>query len=96
MELEMIVYSRYNQKRTIKCIDTKLGVFTMCGPSDMSRSSDLMFDFEGGPMLEVGEDFYGYGEIVGLHEKPYTKKDGVCVLVSVNLIIPTKVKKRKL
>jgi hypothetical protein len=49
-----------------------------------------MFDFEGGPMIEVGEQFYGLGTIAGLDA---TKKDedhsiqdtDACVYVSVDM-----------
>jgi len=45
-----------------------------------------MFDFEGGPMLEVGEQFYGLGTIAGIDSN--VKQDqgtDACVYVSVDL-----------
>ncbi len=45
-----------------------------------------MFDFEGGPMLEVGEEFYGFGTIAGIDSKVLQDQGtDSCVHVSVDL-----------
>jgi len=46
-----------------------------------------MFDFEGGPMLEVGEQFYGLGTIAGLDSNRRLEDQGIdaCVYVSVDM-----------
>ena len=47
---------------------------------------DGMFDFEGGPMLEVGEEFYGFGKIAGLDSKVgHDHGTDACVYVSVDM-----------
>ena len=51
-----------------------------------------MFDFEGGPMLMVGEEFYGLGTIAGLdsRRKPEDKGIDACVYISIDLNWRTK------
>ncbi len=46
-----------------------------------------MFDFEGGPMLEVGEQFYGLGTIAGLDSTRRLEDQGIdaCIYVSVDM-----------
>ena len=78
--------SRYGDKRTIECVDSKKGVFKMYGKSEFCRGAEGMFDFEGGPMLEVGEQFYGLGTIAGIDSKVgHDHGTDACVYVSVDL-----------
>jgi hypothetical protein len=79
--------SRYGDKRTIECVDSKKGVFKMYGKSEFCRGGEGMFDFEGGPMLEVGEQFYGLGTIAGLDSNRRLEDQGIdaCVYVSVDM-----------
>jgi hypothetical protein len=79
--------SRYGDKRTIECVDPKKGVFKMYGKSEFCRGGEGMFDFEGGPMLEVGEQFYGLGTIAGLDSNRRLEDQGIdaCVYVSVDM-----------
>ncbi len=79
--------SRYGDKRTIECVDPKKGVFKMNGKSEFCRGGEGMFDFEGGPMLEVGEQFYGLGTIAGLDSNRRLEDQGIdaCVYVSVDM-----------
>lgn len=49
----------------------------MHGVSDFSRGAEGMFDFQGGPMLMVGEPFYGLGTIAGLStDRPVPESTG--------------------
>lgn len=61
----------------------------MYGKSYFTREGEGMFDFEGGPMLMVGEDFYGLGTIAALYSKWEMIDEGVdtenLVYVSVDL-----------
>ena len=78
--------SRYGDKRTIECVDSDKGIFKIYGKAHFCRQGETMFDFEGGPMLEVGEEFYGFGTIAGIDSK--VKQDqgtDACVYVSVDL-----------
>ena len=79
--------SRYGDKRTIECVDPKKGIFKMYGKSEFCRGGEGMYDFEGGPMLEVGEQFYGLGTIAGLDStrKPEDEGTDACVYVSVDM-----------
>ena len=79
--------SRYGDKRTIECVDPKKGIFKMYGKSEFCRQGETMFDFEGGPMLEVGEQFYGLGTIAGLDSTRKPEDEGIdaCVYVSVDM-----------
>jgi len=82
----IIVQSRYGDKRTIECIDSKKGIFKIYGKTEYARQGETMFDFEGGPMLEVGEEFHGLGTIASIDSN--VKQDqgtDVCVYVSVDL-----------
>lgn len=83
----IITQSRYGDKRTIECVDPKKGVFKMYGKSEFCRGGEGMFDFEGGPMLEVGEQFYGLGTIAGLDSNRRLEDQGIdaCVYVSVDM-----------
>ena len=86
----IITQSRYGDKRTIECVDVERGIFKIYGKAHFCRGGDGMFDFEGGPMLEVGEQFYGLGTIAGLDT---TKRDedrdmqdtDACVYVSIDM-----------
>lgn len=60
------VHARYGLTRSVELIDKEKGIFRMWGSSHYCRGAEGMFDFEGGPMLMVGEDFYGYGTIAAL------------------------------
>lgn len=78
--------SRYGDKRTIECVDSEKGIFKIYGKAHFCRQGETMFDFEGGPMLEVGEEFYGFGTIAGIDSK--VKQDqgtDAVVYVSVDL-----------
>ena len=78
--------SRYGDKRTIECVDSDKGIFKIYGKAHFCRQGETMFDFEGGPMLEVGEEFYGFGTIAGIDSK--VKQDqgtDAVVYVSVDL-----------
>ena len=79
--------SRYGDKRTIECVDPKKGIFKMYGKSEFCRGGEGMYDFEGGPMLEVGEQFYGLGTIAGLDSNRRLEDQGIdaCVYVSVDM-----------
>ena len=82
----IVTQSRYGDKRTIECVDSEKGIFKIYGKAHFCRQGETMFDFEGGPMLEVGEEFYGLGTIAGIDSK--VKQDqgtDACVHVSVDL-----------
>ena len=82
----IITQSRYGDKRTIECVDSEKGIFKIYGKAHFCRQGETMFDFEGGPMLEVGEEFYGFGTIAGIDSK--MKQDqgtDAVVYVSVDL-----------
>ena len=83
----IMTQSRYGDKRTIECVDSKKGIFKMYGKSEFCRGGEGMFDFEGGPMLEVGEQFYGLGTIAGLDSTRKPEDEGIdaCVYVSVDM-----------
>ena len=82
----IITQSRYGDKRTIECVDSEKGIFKIYGKSYFARQGDGMFDFEGGPMLEVGEDFYGLGTIAGIDSKVgHDHGTDACVYVSVDM-----------
>lgn len=82
----IVTQSRYGDKRTIECVDSDKGIFKIYGKAHFCRQGETMFDFEGGPMLEVGEEFYGFGTIAGIDSK--VKQDqgtDAVVYVSVDL-----------
>lgn len=82
----IIVQSRYGDKRTIECIDSKKGIFKIYGKTEYARQGQTMFDFEGGPMLEIGENFYGLGTITSIDSnKKQDQGTDICVYVSVDL-----------
>ena len=83
----IITQSRYGNRRTIECVDSEKGIFKVYGKSQFCRGGEGMYDFEGGPMLEVGEEFYGFGTIAGLDttKKPEDHDLDACVYVSVDL-----------
>jgi len=66
--------SRYGQPRRVLLLDPDAGVFLVYGKSAYSRmgvdesDSDSInyYDFEGGPFLMVGEQFYDFGTIAAL------------------------------
>ena len=66
----MKIQSRYGEIRNIDLLDQDRGIFCMHGLSNFTRGGDGMFDFEGGPMLMVGEEFYGAGTISALSVFP--------------------------
>lgn len=81
----IIIKSRYGDKRTIECVDPK-GIFKIHGKADFCRQGEGMFDFEGGPMLMVGEEFYGLGDISIISPvKGPTADNDAAVLVTVKL-----------
>ena len=88
----IVTQSRYGARRIIECIDPEQGIFKMSGKSDFCRQGEDMFDFEGGPMLMVGEEFYGLGTIAGLDSsrKPEDKGIDACVYISIDLNWRTK------
>ena len=83
----IITQSRYGNRRTIECVDSEKGIFKVYGKSLFTRGAEDMFDFEGGPMLQVGEEFYGLGTIAGLDTTKRDEDQGTdaCVYVSVDL-----------
>jgi hypothetical protein len=86
----IITQSRYGDKRTIECVDPEKGIFKIYGKTYFCRQGEGMFDFEGGPMLEVGEQFYGFGTIAGLDATKREEDHGIqdtdaCVYVSVDM-----------
>lgn len=82
----IITQSRYGDKRTIECVDSEKGIFKIYGKAHFCRQGESMFDFEGGPMLEVGEEFYGFGTIAGIDSKVLQDQGtDSCVHVSVDL-----------
>lgn len=68
-----VVHSRAAVPRMVSLVDPARGVFLVSGSSSYYRAGEGMYDFEGGPMLEVGEEFYGWGTINAL--KPVHKDD---------------------
>jgi hypothetical protein len=58
-----LIHSRYGQIRYIELVDQDKGLFAVHGKSAYTRHSDEMFDFDGGPCIEVGADFYGVGTV---------------------------------
>ena len=83
----IITQSRYGNRRTIECVDSEKGIFKIYGKAHFCRQGETMFDFEGGPMLQVGEEFYGLGTIAGLDTTKRDEDQGTdaCVYVSVDL-----------
>lgn len=79
------IKSRYGTDRTIELIDRKHGVFRIYGKSEFTHGSEGMFDFEGGPMLLVGEDFYGFGNIKALFQAWTTEDAYEVVALDVEL-----------
>ena len=82
--------SRYGDKRTIECVDPEKGIFKIYGKTYFCRQGEGMFDFEGGPMLEVGEQFYGLGTIAGIDATKREEDHGIqdtdaCVYVSIDM-----------
>jgi len=84
MKETITTHNRYSEPRTITCIDEDKGIFEVSGVSAFVRVAPNMFDFEGGPMLMVGEEFYGYGTIAGVQQVIQTTGEYVKVLVSVD------------
>ncbi len=81
----IIIQSRYGDKHTIECVDSK-GVFKIHGKAEFCRQAEGMFDFEVGPMLQVGEEFYGLGDISIISPvKGSTADNDAAVLVTVKL-----------
>lgn len=83
----IVLQSRYGDTRTIECVDPKQGIFVMYGKSIFTRGGEGMFDFEGGPILQVGEQFYGLGTIAGLdsNRKGEKYETEACVYISVDM-----------
>ena len=75
------MYSRYNQPRYV----TYLGDdwYQVEGPAEYIRGGDDFFDFEGGPMLMIGEFFDLYSEIVEIKAQHETGNDHAIVKVKV-------------
>ena len=87
----MKIKNRYGEIRNIDLLDQDRGIFCMHGLSKFTRGADGMFDFEGGPMLLVGEEFYGAGTISALSvfppegiKSPTTKGAAIFVFVDFN------------
>jgi hypothetical protein len=92
------VNSRYGTTRTVRLLDPEAGVFLVHGESAFSRmgasendSTHIeLYDFEGGPFLMLGENFYDFGTIAALlptetQDMPsHGIKSEPAVLVSVN------------
>jgi len=84
MNDKFTVHSRYSTARTVKWIDMERGIFEVSGVSEFIRVAPNMIDFEGGPMLMVGEEFYGYGTIASLQQVIQKTGEYAKVLVSVD------------
>ena len=63
----LLTTNRYNQFRFIEDVDIDRGVFRITGDSKFIRMAcepdtyppkNTMFDFDGGPCIVLGEDFY--------------------------------------
>ena len=54
-----MLHSRAAVPRMVSLVDPARGVFLVVGSSSYYRAGEGMYDFEGGPMLQVGEEFYG-------------------------------------
>ncbi len=81
---EFDVGSRYGDLRTIRPTDIAKGVYKVMGKSHFSRGNEEMYDFEGGPFLMVGEQFYHLGTIAAVMPVD-SGHDGYCaVLISVD------------
>lgn len=57
------IKSRYGALRIIALVDRDKNIYSIHGESQYLRCSDEMRDFEGGPSLYIGNDFYGLGTI---------------------------------
>jgi len=62
-------WSRYGSWRKVVRISSSRGrvLFSVHGPCETCRFGPRMFDFEGGPFLQVGADFYGLGRIIEVY-----------------------------
>ena len=82
----IITQSRLGEKRTIECVDSEAGIFRIYGSSDFYNFSPYMFEFQGGPMIHIGEEFYGLGQItaIELFDNIENSTD-TCVYVSVDM-----------
>lgn len=76
--------SRYGDVRTIELTDQTKGIFKIQGKSMFCRVGEGMFDFEGGPMLQIGEEFYGFGTIASLKQETTLEEGMSCVCVGVD------------
>ena len=95
------IKSRYGADRTIELIDRKCGVFRIYGKSQFTRGAEGMFDFEGGPILWVGEDFYGLGNIKALFrtwktEDAYEAIEALDIELGASILVEVEVNKKTL
>lgn len=83
----IITHSRCGKLRTIESVDSEQGIFKMFGESNFIRRGDNMFAFEGGPMLQIGEEFYGLGTVSSLEysENLVKGNNNTCVYVSIDM-----------
>ena len=61
---EFTVTSRYGHERLIRNIEDRQ--YILVGKSEFVRAGQDFIDYEGGPFLRVGDDFYGLGPIKAL------------------------------
>lgn len=78
------IHSRAAVPRMVSLVEPARGVFLVVGSSSYYRAGEGMFDFEGGPMLMVGEEFYGWGTIRALKPVLNGGPKESAVLVSVD------------
>ena len=64
-----LIHSRYGQIRYIELVDQDKGIFVVHGNSTYARYATDLFDFEGGPCIIVGDDFFGIGIVTHVSTK---------------------------
>lgn len=70
--IKITLDSRYGVPRTLEVLDEKQGFFALYGESNYIRQSTDMFDFEGGPFVMIGEQFFDYGTVTAISQQPQT------------------------
>lgn len=64
-----LIHNRYGQIRYIELVDQDKGIFAVHGKSTYERYATDMFDFEGGPCIVIGADFFGIGTVTHISIK---------------------------
>ena len=93
----IIIKSRYGALRMITLVDIANDIYSIQGESEYLNCSDEMRDFEGGPSLYIGNDFYGLGTIKEFvnneqFSQQYAANDLTEAIVYI-AVEPTKIKK---